>query len=123
MCKYLLSMSFNAVRQLLVTLLTLSLTFGPAVSRVHASSMSMHAAVISSGDAHHQGNCKDCPGSKNGLSSGECSACCTAVPGVSVPLAAIDIVPAETQRYLKPKSLADYRIPPDPYPPRSTVLS
>jgi hypothetical protein len=114
-------MSFNAVRRLLVILLTLSLTLGSAVSRVHASSMSMHTEMISLG-AHHQGNCKDCPGSKNGLSSGECSACCTAVPGVSVPVAAIDIVPAEKQRYLKPKSLADYRIPPDPYPPRPTVL-
>jgi len=116
-------MSFDAVRRLLVILLTLSLTLGPAVNRVHASSMSMKVAVISLGDAHHQGNCKDCPGSKNGLSPSECSACCTAVSGVSVPVAAIDIFPAETQRYLTPKSLADYRIPPDPYPPRPTVLS
>src|SRR5260370_13690361 len=98
MSKYLLSMTFNAVRQVLVILLTLSLTLGPAVRRVHVSSMSMKVAMISLGDAHHQGNCKDCPGSKNGLSAGECSACCTAVPGVIVPAAAIDIVPVETQR-------------------------
>ncbi len=116
-------MSFNAVRRLLVMLLTLSLTLGPAVNRVHATSMSMKLAVMSLGDAHHQGNCKDCPGSKNGLSPGECSACCTAVPGVSVPLAAIDILPAETQRHVTPKSLADHRMPPDPYPPRPTVLN
>lgn len=116
-------MSFNAVRRLLVILLTLSLTLGPAVSGVHASSMGAKMAAISLGDAHHQGNCKDCPGSKNGLSPGDCSACCTGVPGVSVPVAAIDILPAETQRHMTPNSLADHRMSPDPYPPRPTVLS
>lgn len=123
MRKYVRSMSLNAVRRLLVILLTLSLTLGPAVIRVHASSMSMEVAATSLGDAHHDGNCRDCPGSKNGLSPGECSACCTGVPGVSVPTAVIDVLPAETQRYLTPNSLADHRIPPDPYPPRHTVLS
>jgi hypothetical protein len=122
MSKYLLFMSFNTVRRLLVIVLALSLTLGPAVNRVHASSMGMTVAMISL-DAHHQGNCKDCPESKNGLSPGECSACCTGVPGVSVPIAAIDILPAETQRHVTPKSLADHRMPPDPYPPRPTVLN
>lgn len=116
-------MSLNAVRRLLAILLTLSLTLGPAVSGVHASSMGAKMAVISLGDAHHQGHCKDCPGSKNGSSPGDCSACCTGVPGVSVSATAIDVLPATTQRYLTPKYLADYRVPPDPYPPRLTVLS
>ena len=120
--KYLSFMSFNVVRRLLAILLTLSLTLGPAVNGVHASSMGAKMAVMSLSDAHAQGNCNDCPGSKSGLSLGACSVCCTGVPAVSPNVAAIDFLPAETQGYLTPGLLADHHIPPDPYPPRSTVL-
>jgi hypothetical protein len=120
--KYLSSMSFNAVRRLLVMLLALSLTLGPAMNAVHASSMGTKMAIISLGDMHHEGSCKDCPGSKAGLAPGECTACCIGVPGVSPSVVAIEVLPAETQRYLTPKSLTDHRIPPDPHPPRPTVL-
>jgi hypothetical protein len=116
-------MSFKAVRRLLVMFLALSLTLGPAMNAVHASSMGAKMVVTSSGDTHHQGNCKDCPGSNTGTAPGECTVCCIGVPGVCVPTAVIDVPPAETQRYVTPNFLADHRIPPDPYPPRHTVLS
>jgi hypothetical protein len=115
-------MSFNVVRQLFAILLTLSLTLGPAMNAVHASSMGAKMVVTSLGDTHHQGNCKDCPGSNTGMAPGECTVCCIGVPGVCVPTAVIDVLSAETQRYVTPNLLADHRIPPDPYPPRPTVL-
>ena len=115
-------MSFNVVRRVFVILMTLSLTLGPAVSAVHASSMGTKMAVMSLGDMDHDGNCKKCPGSKAGLAPGECTACCIAVPGVCVPAAMIDVLPAETEQDLTPKLLGDLRLPPDPYPPRPAVL-
>ena len=121
--KYLSLMSFNVVRRLFAILLTLSLTLGPAVSGVHASSMGATMAVVSLSDAHGQGDCNDCPGSKSGVPPGACSVCCTGVGAVSPDVAAIDFLPAETQRYLIPSRLADHHVPPDPYPPRPTVLS
>ena len=120
--KYPSLMTFNTVRRLLAILLALSLTLGPAVSGVHASSMGTKMAMISLSGAHAQGSCTDCPESKSGLSLSACSACCTGVPAVSPDVAAIDFQPTETQRYLTPSLLADHRLPPDPYPPRSTVL-
>lgn len=114
-------MSFNAVRRLFAILL--SLTLGPAVNDVHASSMGTKMAMICLSGAHAQGNCYDCPASKSGLPLGACSACCIGVPAVSPEVAAIDSLPTEAQGYLTPSLLADHHIPPDPYPPRSTVLS
>jgi len=116
-------MSFHVVRPLLAVLLTLSLTLGPAVNGVHASSMGAKMAMISLSDADAQGNCNDCPESKSGLPLGSCSVCCTGVAAVSADVAAIDFLPGETQRYLPSNLLPDRHVPPDPYPPRSTVLS
>jgi len=121
--KYRAFMSFNVVRPLLAVVLTLSLTVGPAVNAVHASSMGAKMAVISLSDADAQGNCNDCPESKSGLPPGACSVCCTGVSAVSADVGAIDFRSGEAQRYLPSSLLPDHHIPPDPYPPRSTVLS
>jgi hypothetical protein len=116
-------MSLNAVRRLLAILVTVSLTLGPAVNGVHASSMGTKMAMISVGDAHANGDCNDCPGSKGGLSLGACSVCCAGVPAVSPDVTATDFLPAETQRDVTSSFLTDHHIPPDPYPPRPTVLN
>src|SRR5260370_12420915 len=75
--KYLSLMSFNVVRRLFAILLTLSLTLGPAVRGVHASSMGATLAVGSLGDAHGPGDCNDCPGNKSGVPPRACASCCT----------------------------------------------
>ena len=118
--KYRAFMSFDVVRPLLAVVLTLSLTLGPAVNGVQASSMGAKMAMISLSDG---GNCNDCPESKSGLPLGACSVCCTGVAAVSADVAAIDFLPGETQGYLTSSPLTDRHIPPDPHPPRSTVLS
>src|SRR5260370_18832184 len=90
--KYLSLMSFNVVRRLFAILLTLSLTLGPAGSGVHASSMGATMAVVSLSDAHGQGDCNDCPGSKSGVPPRPCSVCCTGVCAVSPVLAALPLL-------------------------------
>jgi len=104
-------------------LLVLALALGPAGSGMRVSSMTAKMATIALHDTHPMGNCKDCGGSKSGVPVGACSVHCTGMAAVSPELASIDDVPAGKQQYRARAVLTGHQVRPDPYPPRSIVLS
>jgi hypothetical protein len=115
----------ETVRRISAVILTLVLVLGPAGCGVYASLGGVNAAVITvSGDGHSHGKCGDC-GANGAVPAAPCSsgAFCGgfAVPAVShfmpEPLSA-DQAPAYEPHHLTGRADA-----PDPYPPRSTILS
>lgn len=121
--RYVAVMLFDLVRRLSVTLLILSLSLGPAVNSVHASSMGAKMAVTALSDMHSPGKCSDCAGSKNGVAPGVCSVYCTGVTAASPDVTEIDFLSIETFGRLATRLMAGLPVAPDPYPPRPTVLS
>lgn len=111
----------DLVRRLSVMLLTLSLALGPAVTNVHASSMSAKMAVTALSDAPSSGMCDDCAGNKSGVPMASCSINCTGVTAVSSEVVVFEYLPVETYGYVATRGIAGQNVPPDPYPPRPTV--
>ena len=103
-------------------LLILALAIG-AGSGMLMSSMTGKMAAISLSDAQPMGHCKDCGGSKSGVPVGSCSMHCTGMAAISPEPTSVGDVPAGMQEYPARAILAGHYIPPDPYPPRSSVLS
>jgi hypothetical protein len=104
-------------------LLILSLVLGTAGVGVRASSMTAKMASIASSDMSGQGGCNDCAGSKSGVPVNVCSMYCIGMAAVFPETVAIDGVAGEIRQYLTPRLLAGHHVSPDPYPPRSVVLS
>lgn len=124
--RYVANMLSDVARRIAAILLALALVFGPAGVGINASSMSVKmAAVAASGDMHSSGKCSDCDASNATMSGGVCSAVfCSgfiAFPPVT-SRAGLDWVSADTFRY-DARHLAGRVSPPDPYPPRPTILS
>lgn len=87
------------------------------------SSMTAKMATIAMNDMHPMGNCKDCGGTKDGIPAGACSAYCTGMVAVSPELASFDDVPTGKQQYRARVVLTGHHVRPDPYPPKSILLS
>ncbi len=120
---YLSLMIAGVFGRLSTMLLILSLMLGPAGSSMRAASMIAKMAPVALSATHAPGNCNDCAGGKNGVPVNACSVYCTGMVAISPDVATIDDVPAEAGRYLTPRLLAGHHVFPDPYPPRSVVLS
>lgn len=103
-------------------LLILSLVLGPAGSSMRAASMSAKAPPVAMSDMHAPGNCNDCSDS-NGVLANACSVYCAGMIAVSPDVATIDNFSADTRRYDTPRILTGHRIPPEPHPPKTIVLS
>lgn len=123
--RYVAAMLCDTARRISALLVALALVFGPAGVGVNASSMSAKmAAVAVSGDMHSPGKCSDCGASKATMSGAVCSAAfCGGF--IAFPVAShggLDWVSADAPRY-DVRHLAGRVNPPDPYPPRPTILS
>lgn len=70
-----------------------------------------------------QGKCNGCAADEKGVVPAACSAFCSAV--AALPAANIDLfaVPAETLTPAVGPEVTGWTHPPDPYPPRTTILS
>jgi hypothetical protein len=77
-----------------------------------------------SSDGPMQGKCNGCAGDEKGVAPAACSAFCGVV--IAVPLAAaaaLDAVPAEMLHPMAEPNAVGRADPPEPYPPRPTILS
>ncbi|MBE0703043.1 MAG: hypothetical protein IH582_07715 [Afipia sp.] len=110
-------------RQFSAVVLILSLVLGTVGVGVRASSMNAKMASIALSDMSGQGSCNDCAGSKSGVPVNVCSMYCVGMAAVFPETVTIDGVAGEIRQYLTPRLLAGHHVSPDPYPPRSVVLS
>jgi hypothetical protein len=76
-----------------------------------------------SNDAPMQGKCNGCAGDEKGVAPAACSAFCGAVIALPLQAVTLDAVPAETLSPIAGSDSIGRADPPDPYPPRPTILS
>jgi len=132
---YSAGMSFEKIRRISAVLMALVLAVSLATHGVGgpdmfvksnmtaASDMPMSSDTPMSSDMPIQGKCDGCAGEEKGVAPAACSAFCGAV--ISVPLVAVVLyaVPVETLKPTAALGATGHADPPDPYPPRPTVLS
>jgi hypothetical protein len=116
-------MTSDLLGRLSVALLILALVIGPAGSSMRMLSMTGQMATVALSGADAVGPHADCGGSKSGVPIGACSVHCAGMMAISPLLSLIDDVAPATQEYHKHQILIGQRARPDPYPPRSIVLS
>ncbi len=85
--------------------------------------MAVGSDMPSSGGEPMQGNCNGCVGDEKGVVPTACSAFCSAV--ATLPAAYVDpfAAPAETLTPTAGPDAIGWTHPPDPYPPRTTILN
>jgi hypothetical protein len=69
------------------------------------------------------GKCNGCAGDENGMTSSACSALCGTVIALPSMMLVPDAAPAEELNPAVVSDLTGHADPPQPYPPRTTVLS
>ena len=74
-------------------------------------------------DGPMQGNCNGCAGDEKGVAPAACSAFCATVNAVPLVGVLFYAVPAETLIPTAEPYTVGRANPPDPYPPRPTILS
>lgn len=114
----------DTVRRIAAILLTVALALGPGMSGVFAAPDHGQSMVMMSSDMHSSGKCNDCDGGKAGMPATACSIGCSGIVAVAPDATAAVVPPSETVIALVAASdLTGRTIPPEPYPPRSTILN
>jgi hypothetical protein len=122
--RYFYEMLFDMVRRISAILLTLSLAFGPGALSVHASSMGAKMAAVASSATHSPSKCDDCGAAKAGMSGGTCAVNCSGLTAFfSADEALFDWLPVNTRKPYGARHGNGHTAPPEPYPPRPTILS
>lgn len=113
----------DTVRRFAAILLTLALALGPGMSGAFASPDHGKAVIMMSSDMHSSGKCNDCDGSKAGMPVATCSISCSGITAVSPGTVAAGRLPKTVNGFTAASDMTGRNIPPDPYPPRPTILS
>jgi hypothetical protein len=116
------------IRRVLAVLLAAMLVVAGTVHGVHATDMSIKMAATAkmttaTGDVPMPGGCNGCGGDDHGMSAAACFAVCGGAIAIlpSVPLvAAVTLVSLPAAQAV---SVAGLHGPPEPYPPRPTILT
>lgn len=118
-------MLYDLARRLSAIVVTLTLVFGPAAGGAYASSMGAKMAMAAASDTHSPADCSDFGATKATMSGGVCSvAFCSGFTAFLVAGHAIfDWMPAGKLRPYGTCDIAGTVNPPDPYPPRPTILN
>ena len=118
-------MSFDKIRRLSTLLMAVVLAVGLITHGFGGPNIVAKSAM---GAAHDMpmmpmsGKCDGCAGDEKGVMPTACDAFCGAV--ITMPLAVIlDAVPAEILNPTAGPDAIGHTLPPDPYPPRTTILS
>jgi len=83
-----------------------------------AAAMSIYKAAYTS----MPGNCDGCGYDQKAMAPAACSAYCGSVVALAVTAITVDLVPAEILGHFAARIGASHTIPPDPHPPRPTIL-
>jgi len=118
---YFAAMVQNRVRRLCAVFLALTLAVGVSTPAVHASDMGVKMAAAAASDMPMPCKC-DCGGNDK-MSVTSCSSQCSGIPAIQAPSLALDIVLVHVRIALATPPANGHTRPPDPYPPRPTILT
>ncbi len=116
----------ETARWLSVLLLSVALATGLTVRVVQAGNMDMTAAAMATDMATGMpmhGKCDGCAGNEKAMAPSACSAYCGSVMALPATVVALDSPPADIFAPAVRPAATGHAFPPDPYPPRSVVLS
>ena len=117
-------MRIATLRRLVAFVVALTLAVGLAAHYGAATTMSVKMATMAASDAPTPDKCDGCGSGGDGTSSGVCSAYCTAAAAALLPDGiSFKVLRERTAPYVTPPTGAGWSVPPDPYPPRPTILS
>jgi hypothetical protein len=78
---------------------------------------------VMSSDMHSSGKCNDCDGGKAGMPAATCSIGCSGIMAVAPETVAVVPVSATVHGQITASDIAGRNVPPEPYPPKPTILS
>jgi hypothetical protein len=122
-------MSFEKIRRISAVLMALVLAIGLTMHGVGGpdmivkSNMTVASDMPMSSNMPMQGKCNGCAGDEKGVAPTACFAFCAAMVASPSVAAVLYAVPAETLSPMTGPGAISHADPPDPYPPRPTVLS
>jgi hypothetical protein len=119
----------HKIRQISALLTALVLAAGLVVHGFAGPEMGFKSAIATandmpmSSDMPMSGKCDGCAGDEKGVAPAACSAFCSAVIAAPSVAAVFDAVPIDTLGPSAGPIVTGHADPPDPYPPRPTILS
>ena len=116
-------MASERFRRLTVLLLAVALAAGLVAYGVRATEMGAHMAVATASEMPMSGQCDGCSGGGEGCTLGTCSVCCGNFTGLPVIIIVFYMLPLDAGGHAVTPIGPGWRPPPDPYPPKSAVLS
>jgi len=115
----------DTVHRIVAIVLALGLVFGPVTGSVQAASMNAKMVVAASSGMHSSRDCNDCGTTKTSMSGAACTAAyCSGITALPYAGSAVfDWLPADTFAPTDARHVSGHVGPPDPYPPKPTILS
>ena len=123
-CCYFTKMRY-ALRRLFILVLSLSVVTGVSVQYAAAAAMGAKAtsmAFVMTAEPMSD-DCSGCPTGDAKMSVGACVAYCSMVVAILPPMASPSISSKAWMPVARMKPVAGKTIPPDPYPPRPSILN
>jgi hypothetical protein len=122
-------MRFEIVRRLFVIVLSVALATGLATRSSQAIAMDVKTAASAAATATMDvgtpvsGKCIGCAGTEKAMASAACSAFCGSAMASLLVVVAFSPVCVDTVEPSVAAIATGHAFPPDPYPPRPTILS
>ncbi len=113
----------DTFRRLMTVLLALTFVVGLVPHGMRSADAGVKMIMTAAGDMPMSGKCDGCGDDQKAMTSAACSAYCGGF--LAVPLAGVifELASAETFEGFAGPPADGHAVPPDPYPPRPTVLS
>ena len=111
------------LRRISAILIALALGVGLLAHGVGASNMGVKMALAAANDMPATDKCDGCGSGDDGMSLGACSAYCSTFTALPSAAAVFDMLPMEIRGHTAVPIAMGWGIPPDPYPPKPTILS
>jgi NADPH-dependent ferric siderophore reductase len=124
--RYCNAMVSEKIRQIASLLLALALAIGLVTHDAGgpgmplASTMAAASDMLMRGDVPMSGKCGGCVGDEKGMPAA-CSAFCGTVVALPAVAVVLESVPVDILGPAAGQVATGYAVPPDPYPPRSTI--
>jgi hypothetical protein len=116
-------MLLDRIRRISILSAALVLAAGLVAHGFAGQEMVVKSAMTAAGDMPMPGKCDGCAGDEKGVAPAACSAFCGAVIAVPSVADVSDAVPSDTLGPSAGATVTGHADPPDPYPPRPTILS
>jgi hypothetical protein len=121
-------MWFALTRRIAVFVLAMAMALGLSAHAMRAAHMDLKAAAATAADIPASGmpassKCDGCGDDQKAISPAACSAYCSSIVALPTTCPILGAVPHATPGHSEIPIATGHAFPPDPYPPRPSILS